>query len=84
MTASHDPINAAAAGTVSASTTNLFPDLRGLFTVLLVLAAMLSTSAGPARADIEAPHAINGHAEAPVEAGSTPRRPGAFVTPSPS
>lgn len=68
MTASHDPINAAA-GTVSASTTNLFPDLRGLFTVLLVLAAMLSTSAGPARADIEAPHAINGHAEAPVEAG---------------
>jgi hypothetical protein len=69
MTASHDPINDAAAGTVSASTTNLFPDLRGLFTVLLVLAAMLSISAGPARADIEAPHAINGHAEAPVEAG---------------
>jgi len=68
MTASHDPINAAA-GTISASTTNLFPDLRGLFTVLLVLAAMLSISAEPARADIEAPHAINGHAEAPVEAG---------------
>ena len=69
MTASHNPINTAAGETVTASFANLFPDLRGLFTVPLVLAAMLPPGTAPARADIEAPNSINDHAEAPVEAG---------------
>ena len=79
MTAFQDPINAATAMTASASPpspfcashfwTNLLPDLRGWTTVLLFLAAILASGTGPAKADIEVAHTVNGHPEVPVEAG---------------
>ena len=88
MTAFHDPINAPAAMTASASPfpaspfgtshfwANPLPELRGWITILLFLAAILANSAEPAKADIEVAHAINHHTEAPVEAGTDAAKTG--------